>query len=192
MRQIILASSSAYRKKLFEQLQLSFTTYSPDIDETPLENEPADKMVARLSLAKAKVAAKRYPDAICIGADSTACFNHTIYGKPLTETNAHQQLTQFSGHTVRFYTSISMICHNKDYRYEKTHDIDVTFRDLTPETIQRYVAKDQPLYSCGSVKAEGLGLALVKHIRSEDPTALVGLPVLDLCEELIRHGVEIV
>lgn len=192
MQQILLASSSAYRKKIFEQLQLTFDTFSPDIDETPLPNEHAKAMVARLSLAKAQVAQERFPNAVCIGADSTAWHNNVIYGKPENAENAYKQLKAFSNSDVVFYTSISILSKSNALVYEKTHEITVRFRELSDERIRRYIQKDQPLYSCGSIKAEGLGLALVKSIQSDDPTALIGLPVIDLCEVLQNLGVEVV
>lgn len=192
MQQIILASSSIYRRKIFENLQLKFETFSPDIDETPLSRESAEQMVARLSHAKAKAAQKIYPNAICIGADSTACLDHIIYGKPKDEQDAFLQLSAFSNQTVTFYTSISILSNAAMSTYEKTHQIQVEFKNLIEKTIKNYIRKDNPLYSCGSIKAEGLGLALIKRISSDDPTALIGLPIIDLCTELERLGIEVI
>jgi septum formation protein len=192
MTKIILASSSAYRKIALENLKIPFDTYSTDVNEDELPNETAKQLVTRLSKAKALAAQKIYPDAICIGGDSVANFNNTIYGKPLNEEAAFNQLSNFSGNTINFYTGLCIVCESKSYIFEKTHQVDVLFKNISEKTIRNYIAKDQPLYSCGSIKAEGLGLALLKSINSDDPTALIGLPVIDVCDALQELGVEVV
>lgn len=187
-RQLILASSSVFRKSLLERLRLEFTVNSPDIDESLLSNESPYDYVSRLSLAKAKAVANRQPDSLVIASDQCCVLDNIITGKPGNHEKAIQQLQASSGNKVSFLTGLCVL----DTKTEKYH-LDVTpfhvhFRTLTSEEIDRYLLAEQPYNCAGSFKAEGLGISLFKKLEGDDPTSLIGLSLIRLCEMLREFG----
>lgn len=186
---LILASSSTYRRELLSRLQLSFTWQSPDVDEAALPDETPYDMVLRLAQAKADAIQKNTHNdsAIIIASDQCSVVDNTILGKPHTEGNAIAQLDQCSGKIVTFYTSLCM-----QNAYTKRYDVvpyHVQFRTLSIEEITRYVTQEQPLDCAGSFKCEGLGISLFAKQSGDDPTALIGLPLIKTCEYLRAFGV---
>lgn len=190
MLPIVLASSSVYRKELFSRLKLPFQTASPDIDESMLPNESFEEHVKRLSFAKAHIVAKRHPEALCIGSDEIAALGNDVLGKPLTHENAVLQLKKMSGQTVVFYTGVAVV--KKDYEDYRLAITKVTFRKLNDSMIENYLLKEQPYFSAGSFKSETLGSALITKFEGNDPTALIGLPLIDLVEMLEKAGVKVI
>lgn len=191
MSNLILASSSPYRRELLTRLRIPFESYSPDIDESALENESFEAHVKRLSLAKAYEASKRFPEAICIGSDEIAGFEKEILGKPLTHDNAILQLKKISGKTITFYTGLAVVksaSHHEDYRLSTTT---ITFREFNDQMIENYLHKEKPYHSAASFKWETLGIALTKRFEGNDPTALIGLPLIDLADMLEKAGLDV-
>ena len=188
MPDIVLASSSPYRQELLSRLKIPFTSYSPEIDETALPNENFEAHVKRLSIAKALAASLQFPDALCIGSDEIAGLNSEILGKPLTHENAVLQLRKMSGQTVTFYTGVCITIKRSNYQDYRLALTKIHFRDLTDEMIETYLQKEQPYFSAGSFKSETLGTALIKRFEGHDPTALIGLPLIDLTEMLEKAG----
>ncbi|MDG6778291.1 Maf family nucleotide pyrophosphatase [Thiomicrorhabdus sp. zzn3] len=177
---IVLGSSSPFRKQLLEKLQLPFSQHAPDIDETPLKNESPQQLIERLSLLKAQAVAESHPEHIVIASDQCATFDNRPIGKPHTHENAVKQLTQFSGKTIIFYTGLVVI-DPRDGVHHQTLDItQVKFRQLSPQTIENYLRAEQPYQCAGSFKSEGLGITLFEAIESQDPNALIGLPLIKL------------
>ncbi len=182
--QIILGSTSPFRKELLQRLHVDFITDSPDIDETPLNNESPENYVQRLSLEKAKVVAKRHSNALVIGSDQCSVLEGSIRGKPHTHENAVKQLSESSGKRVSFLTGLCLYdTEENSYQLEMV-PFHVDFRDLSANEIESYLIADKP-YSCaGSFKSEGLGIALFEKLQGNDPTALVGLPLICLSQML--------
>ncbi|KAA8734994.1 septum formation protein Maf [Acinetobacter qingfengensis] len=189
---IILASSSATRKTLLDRLQLDYLSISPDIDETPLPYETAQQLALRLSIEKAQRIAQQHPDAIVIGSDQVAyCANspqHFI-GKPDSIENAINQLQQQSGKIIHFSTGLSVQCINQNIHYQTVVPFQVQFRQLSKAEIQRYIELDQPLHCAGSFNCESLGLTLFEWMYGDDYTALMGLPVIQLCHYLRKLNI---
>ncbi|HYA66530.1 MAG TPA: Maf family nucleotide pyrophosphatase [Burkholderiaceae bacterium] len=190
-RQIVLASSSRYRQELLERLQLPFVIEVPAIDETPIPGETHRKTTERLSLLKANVAAQRQPGAIVIGADQLAELDGTTIGKPATPDAARQQLLSMRGRTVRFHCGIAVVDSASGRHIVDCIETDVTFRQLSEQTIDTYLRLDRPYDCAGSAKIEGLGICLVESVRSDDPTALIGLPLICLTSMLASLGVDV-
>jgi len=190
-RNLILASSSPYRKILLERLGIPFDVYSPDIDETARENENAALLVSRLAKSKAAVVASRFPGAVVIGSDQVAVLDNTIVGKPGDAEAAVEQLQRFSGRTVRFLTSFCVLCSDPAFDHGRTIHTDVCFRKLCTDEIQRYIGMDQPLNCAGSFKSEAAGISLLNAMNSEDPTAIIGLPLITLSDALRKAGFQV-
>jgi len=185
---LVLASTSIYRRQLLERLKIPFTVHSPGIDETPLPNEDAISLVHRLAMAKAAAAALRYPDSVIIGSDQAALLGATILGKPGNNETAIAQLKAASRSQVVFQTAVHVIV-PQHQRHEAHVDVTlVKFRSLNDEEIVRYVAAEQALDCAGAFKAEGLGITLFERIDSQDPTAIMGLPLIWLASALRRAG----
>ena len=191
MKPLLLASSSIYRRELLSRLQIPFTTYAPDIDESPLPGESWPELVLRLSKEKAQVAAALHPKSICIGSDEVAALNSTLLGKPGDYANAKRQLQQMSGQKVFFYTGVCIVGPNQ-YEECQLATTAVLFRKLTDNMIENYLAKEKPYGSAGSFKSESLGSALIERFEGEDPTAIIGLPLILLCGMLARVGIEVI
>ncbi|WP_319381415.1 Maf family protein [Thiomicrorhabdus sp.] len=185
---IVLGSSSSFRKQLLEKLHLDFEQASPQIDETPLPQEAPEQMVVRLAQEKAEALTAHYPDHILITSDQCAVFEGQAIGKPHTEDNAFRQLNRFSGRSIRFYTSLHVRNTRTNKDYEALDITDVEFRELDEDVIRRYLEIETPFNCAGSFKSEGLGITLFKAIRSQDPNALIGLPLIELTEIFYRMG----
>jgi len=181
---LILASSSPFRRELMQRLQLPFESVTPAVDETPQTNENPLSLVARLSLDKARAGARMHPEAVVIGSDQVAVCAGQILGKPGTAERARQQLALLSGREVCFHTGLCVIHGPDGRRHECVVDTRVKVRELGTDEITRYVAADQPLGCAGSFRCESLGITLFEWIRSDDPTALIGLPLIRLATYL--------
>jgi septum formation protein len=191
-QRLVLGSSSIYRHELLRRLQIPFEVYNPEIDETPLAEERPDTTALRLAAAKARMVAVSHPDALIIGADQVAVLEGIQLGKPLNHANATQQLRLIRGKEVVFHTALSLLNSDKDNMQIRLVSSRVKFRKLSDKQIDNYLDREQPYHCAGSAKLEGLGIALIEHIVSEDPSALIGLPLIALVEMLTREGVEIV
>ncbi len=188
---LILASTSPYRRELLGRLGLPFEVANPQTDESRLLNESPEAMALRLSEAKARAVSGAFPDALIIGSDQVATVDGEIYGKPGTHERAVAQLRALSGRTVNFFTGLSLL--NARTGQAETRGVAtlVTFRELTDREIENYL-KREPAYNCaGSAKSEGLGIALLSRMQGDDPNALVGLPLIALCDLLRNQGVAI-
>lgn len=184
---LLLASSSRYRRTLLERLGLPFEAQSPGVDETRRLNEEPIELAHRLARSKAEAIAARHPSAVVIGSDQLAAMGRQVLGKPEDEERCRQQLKSMSGQRVNFYTAVHLIQPKGD---RESH-LDVTtvqFRALTAEEIARYVAREKPLDCAGGFKVEGLGITLFDRIDSQDPTALIGLPLIWVAAGLRRAG----
>lgn len=190
-RSIILASSSIYRKELLERLNLKFTCVSPDIDETQLKNENIVDLVKRLALEKAKAVANMGEQGLIIASDQALACNKQILGKPGNIKNAIKQLTMMSSQTITFQTSLC-VYDTKTQEYQlDVIPFTVYMRKLTEQEIARYLETEQPFNCAGSFKSEGLGITLFEKMEGEDPNALIGLPLIRLCEFLRQLGIEL-
>ena len=188
-QKLILASSSKYRKELLERLRIPFEVIAPEIDETPLPKETPAELVLRLALAKANIVAKANPGTWVIGSDQVADFLGAAIGKPVTHERAVAQLQLMRGETISFRTGICLT--NGETIHCTSVDTDVSFLKSSDETIENYLLAEQPYDCAGSAKSEGLGITLLSAIRSDDPTALIGLPLITLTKFLRSAGFEI-
>lgn len=187
---LILASSSPYRKQLLERLHLDFICISPDIDETAKSNETAHDLVNRLAYEKASAVNKMHADsAIIIASDQIALLNTDILGKPHTTENAIKQLSQFSGKKVTFLTSLCVLNNNTGQHDSAIDEYHVFFRNLTQTEIANYIRIESPLNCAGSFKCEGLGATLFSKMEGNDPTSLIGLPLIMLSNLLRKHDI---
>ncbi len=184
MLSLVLASTSSYRKQLLEKLGLPFIQAAPNINESPLDQESASTLVERLAREKAYTLAKNHPNSLIIGSDQVATFDGRIIGKPHTKDNAQKQLKDFSGQKITFYTGLAL--HNTATGETKSlvEPFHVYFRKLSEQQITHYIEKEQPLDCAGSFKSEGMGIALFERLEGRDPNALVGLPLIALCDLL--------
>jgi septum formation protein len=183
---LILASSSRYRRQLLTRLHCPFDVISPNIDETPLSGEVPRALALRLSAAKANAVTRDHPDALVIGSDQVAAIDGAFIGKPGTFERAQAQLRLLSGRTVEFHSGL---CVSNGARRESVDVItECRFRRLSPEEIDAYLRLDEPFDAAGSAKAEGLGICLMESIQSDDPTAIIGLPLIALSRLLRSFG----
>lgn len=189
---IVLASSSSYRKELLSRILENFSCESPDIDETPFPDEEPIEHVARLAEQKAMTVALNHPDSIIIGSDQVCVLEGKILGKPRTEDKAIEQLLACSGKTVTFYTSLCVLESGKEGQDLSVVLTEVKFRELERDEIERYIKREQPLDCAGSFKCEGLGIALFESLSSKDPTALIGLPLITLAGSLRKLEVQVI
>lgn len=189
--QFVLASTSPFRRQLLERLGLPFITATPDVDESPLEDESPAHIVARLAEAKARAVAQQYPNALIIGSDQTAHVGGTLLNKPGTHDNAVQQLRRCSGHAVTFQTGLCLLNAARGNMQINVIPYYVHFRKLADAQIENYLRREQPYQCAGSFKSEGLGIALFERLVGEDPTALVGLPLIELTRMLSRENVSV-
>lgn len=187
---LILGSTSRYRRELLERLRLPFQVVSPQVDEIPLPGEPPAALATRLALAKARAVAALHPQAVVIGSDQVADVDGQPVGKPGDHARATAQLRAMSGRSIVFQTGVAVV--RLDTGFESAHLVPVTvrFRELDDEDIERYLQAEQPYDCAGSAKAETLGIALLRSIESDDPTALVGLPLIRTCELLRAAGLD--
>ena len=189
--QLVLASTSPYRKALLDQLQLDFSCASPDTDETPIEGENVEDMVVRLSELKAKAVKNDYPEALIIGSDQSAVLDGTILTKPGNHENAFNQLKAASGKRITFQTGLCLYNSKTGNTQTSCIPFTVVFRELSDKLINQYLEKEQPYNCVGSFKSEGLGIALFERFEGDDPNALIGLPLIELNRFLHNEGVEI-
>ena len=189
-QELILASESQYKKNILKRLEIAFSTDAPAIDETPHAGESARVLSMRLAQQKAETIAARHPTTRVISTDQSAEVDGEILGKPGTVANACTMLQKLSGKTVSFFTSVGFIAPNQPCLIH-TEEVIATIRALDRQEIERYVAKDKPLDCAGSFKVESLGISLFTSVRSEDPTALEGLPLIRLCHWLRDQGFKI-
>lgn len=187
---IVLASSSIYRKALMTRLRCNFTTYSPDINED-IGLESHEELVQTLSVEKAKKALQSHPEAVCIGCDTLATLGGKRLGKPGNYERAKAQLQAMSGQQVIFYTGIAVVHPSKDLILKKCIPTDVIFKNLSDSTIDYYLNIEKPYQSCGAFKSETLGTALISQCKSNDPTAIIGLPLITLCNMLEEVGIDL-
>ena len=190
MPPLILASTSRYRRELLARLRLPFEVHSPGVEETPQPGETPAALAQRLALEKARAVATRHPEAAVIGSDQVADLHGEPLGKPGTHARAVQQLQRMSGQRVVFQTAVSVVRHATGFERTLLAPVVVTFRTLTPAEIEHYLHAEQPYDCAGSAKSEALGIALLSAIESDDPTALVGLPLIRTCELLRQAGVD--
>ncbi|MBX3632545.1 MAG: septum formation inhibitor Maf [Simplicispira sp.] len=187
-RALVLGSSSRYRRELLERLRLPFTVAAPETDETPLPGEAPRALALRLALAKAQAVAALHPEAVVIGSDQVADLDGEPLGKPGNHARASAQLRRMGGHTVVFQTAVAVVCAASGFSEVDIAPVEVRFRPLDDATIERYLRAEQPYDCAGSAKSEGLGIALLDAIVSDDPTALVGLPLIRTCRMLRAAG----
>jgi len=190
-RPLILGSTSRYRKELLTRLRIPFETAAPDVDETPHSNESPKDLALRLALAKARAVALRYPEAVVIGSDQVADLEGTPLGKPGNHTNAILQLQRMRGKTVIFQTAVSVVCIATGYERTDLAEVKVRFRNLSDAEIEAYLRAEEPYDCAGSAKSEGLGIALLDAIDNDDPSALIGLPLIRTCQMLREAGVKL-
>lgn len=186
-----MASSSPYRKALLERLQLEFITESPEITEEQKQNESIKDMVIRLAEEKARRVAENYSEGLIIGSDQAVGCDGTILVKPGTHNKARQQLTQMSGKSLIFHTGLCVLNVKTQILEKDAIDYAVKFRILSEEEIERYLDKEQPYNCAGSFKSEQLGISLLEKTEGEDPTSLIGLPLISLCKMLRNQGIHI-
>ena len=187
-RPLVLGSSSRYRRELLERLHLPFTVAAPESDESPLPGEAPHALALRLALAKAHAVAALHPQAIVIGSDQVADLAGEPLGKPGNHVRAVEQLQRMRGKTVIFQTAVAVVCAQSGFAQESLAPVKVKFRDLTDAEIEAYLLAEKPYDCAGSAKSEGLGIALLDAIVSDDPTALIGLPLIRTCRMLRAAG----
>ena len=187
---LILASTSRYRRELLQRLRLPFEVMSPDVDESPQPGEAPKALATRLALAKAQAVAARHPDAVVIGSDQVADLAGEAIGKPGTHERATEQLRRLRGHSVVFHTAVAVVRRATGYAQVEEAPVRVQFRQLTDTEIEHYLRTEQPYDCAGSAKCETLGIALLDAIHSDDPTALVGLPLIRTSRLLRAAGLD--
>jgi septum formation protein len=190
-RTLILGSTSRYRRELLARLRVPFDVVSPDVDETPLTGEAPQALAARLALAKAKAVAALHPQAVVIGSDQVADLNGEPLGKPGTHERAVRQLQRMRGQTVVFQTAVSVVCQESHFEQTELAQIKVHFRNLSDTEIEAYLRAEEPYDCAGSAKSEGLGIALLDAIDNDDPTALIGLPMIRTARLLRAAGIDL-
>ncbi|MEM7292102.1 MAG: Maf family protein [Pseudomonadota bacterium] len=191
MQPLVLASTSPYRAELLQRLGIEFTVFSPQCDETPGNRESAHNLVRRLAQSKAQSGVNEHPEALIVGSDQVAEHDGKIIGKPQGVEQACSQLRQVSGRSVMFYTGVCVLNAKTGLHTVGSSTTLVRFRHLDDGEIHRYIERENPLDCAGSFKSEGLGVSLFRNVRSDDPTALVGLPLIQLSEMLRKEGLEV-
>lgn len=190
-RHIVLGSTSPFRKELLERLSIPFSTHAPDVDESVMENESPESYVLRLSLEKARAVGQQHPDSLVIGSDQCSVLDGKIRGKPGSHEKAIKQLQQSAGKRVSFLTGLCVLDTATDEYLLDMIPYHVDFRELIDAEIEAYLKTEQPYFCAGSFKSEGLGISLFKQLQGSDPTALIGLPLIRLCEMLRIKGIAI-
>ena len=179
---LILASTSRYRRELLARLRLPFEVFAPDVDETPMAGESPQQLACRLAMEKARAVAARFPQAVVIGSDQVADLDGQSLGKPLVHDVAVQQLKRMQGRQVVFQTAVAVVRNDQKFAQMDLAQVKVLFRTLTDAEIDAYLHAEQPYDCAGSAKSEGLGIALLDAIDNDDPTALIGLPLIRTCQ----------
>jgi len=191
MQELVLGSTSPFRRELLEKLGLPFSTAAPDVDESRRQGESPEALVQRLAEAKARAVAGQFPQALIIGSDQVACVDGEILGKPGNRDKAIKQLMAMSGKTVIFHTGLCLYNSEKERVQVLREPFRVHFRKLNTGQIERYVDYEQPFNCAGSFKSEGMGITLFRKLEGDDPNALVGLPLIRLVEMLEKEGIEL-
>lgn len=189
--QLVLGSTSPYRRELLARLRLPFIVASPEVDETPLSAESPRDLACRLALAKAHAVADKFPTAVVIGSDQVADLDGRPLGKPGNHESAVVQLRQMAGRSVIFQTAVAVVCHDRGFAQVDLAQVRVRFRALSEGEIEAYLRAETPYDCAGSAKSEGLGIALLESIENDDPTALVGLPLIRTCRLLNAAGIDV-
>lgn len=190
-RYVVLGSTSPYRRELLARLRIAFSVSAPLVDETPLPGEAPRTLAMRLALAKARAVAALNPEAVVIGSDQVADLAGQPLGKPGEHARAVVQLQQMRGQTVVFQTAVAVVCVATGFEQVDLAPVRVVFRDLSDEDIEAYLQAEKPYDCAGSAKSEGLGIALLESIDNDDPTALVGLPLIRTARLLRQAGVKL-
>ena len=190
-RKLVLGSTSPYRRQLLERLRIPFTVAAPNVDETPLVSETPQAMACRLALAKAKIVAAQFPGCIVIGSDQVADLHGEALGKPGDYIRAVAQLQKMRGQTVIFQTAVAVACLETGFLQLDLAQVKVKFRELSDDEIEVYLRAETPYDCAGSAKSEGLGIVLLESIDNDDPTALVGLPLMRTCRMLQAAGLKL-
>ena len=185
---LVLGSTSRYRRELLARLGLPFDVSAPAVDESPLPGEVPRTLALRLALAKARAVAAQHADAVVIGSDQVADLDGEPLGKPGNHERATAQLRRMRGQTVIFHTAVAVVCQATGFEQVEVAPVQVRFRNLSDADIERYLRAEQPYDCAGSAKSEGLGIALLDAIHSDDPTALIGLPLIRTCRMLRAAG----
>jgi septum formation protein len=187
---LILASTSRYRRELLGRLRLPFDVVAPQVDETPRDGEAPAMLATRLAQAKASVVAALHPQAVVIGSDQVADLDGVAISKPGNHETATRQLRAMSGRAIVFQTAVSVACANAGFEAAALVPVTVRFRRLSDTEIENYLRAEQPYDCAGSAKVETLGIALLESVHSDDPTALIGLPLIQTCTLLRRAGID--
>jgi septum formation protein len=190
-RRIVLGSSSPYRRELLSRLKVEFDVDLPQVDETPRAGESPREIALRLAVEKARAVAVRHPDAAVIGSDQVADLGGVPLGKPGTHERAVEQLRRMRGQVVVFHTAVAVVCRASGFEQVDLAPVRVTFRALGDDEIESYLQAEKPYDCAGSARSEGLGIALLESIESDDPSALVGLPLIRTSRMLRAAGVRL-
>jgi septum formation protein len=188
-RALVLGSTSPYRRELLQRLKVPFSVSAPDVDESALPDETPGELANRLALAKANAVATLFPEAVVIGSDQVAELDGQTLGKPGTHDRAIGQLRQMQGRRVVFHTAVAVVCRDSGFMAQELAQVRVLFRPLSDGEIEAYLRAEQPYDCAGSAKSEGLGIVLLDAIESDDPTALIGLPLIRTCRMLRAAGI---
>lgn len=189
--QLVLASTSPYRRELLARLGVPFEVAAPDVDETPLAGESPDDTAQRLSVLKAQAVAQQFPDALIIGSDQVALLEGRQLGKPGTHENAIAQLQAMRGKALEFHTALTLLNARTGSTQTANVPVRLVMRNYSDAQIEAYLRRDQPYNCCGSARSESLGIALIARYETEDPNALVGLPLIKLTEMLANEGLDV-
>jgi septum formation protein len=190
-RDLVLGSTSRYRRELLERLRVPFEVAAPDVDETPLPGEAPLALAQRLALAKAQAVAAKFPHAVVIGSDQVADLHGEPLGKPGTHARATEQLRRMRGQMVVFQTALAVVCVETGFVQQDVAAVRVLFRNISDAEIEAYLIAEEPYDCAGSAKSEGLGIALLERIDNDDPTALVGLPLIRTARMIRAAGVKL-
>lgn len=190
-RKLVLGSTSPYRRELLARLRIPFEVAAPDVDEAAQPTETPMQLACRLAMEKARAVAAKFPSCVVIGSDQVADLDGLSLGKPGTHERATLQLQQMRGKTVIFQTAVAVICQESKFAQMDLAQVKVKFRDLSDAEIEAYLRAETPYDCAGSAKSEGLGIALLESIDNDDPTALVGLPLIRTCRMIQAAGVRV-
>ncbi len=188
---LVLASTSRYRQKLLARLGIPFETTAPNVDESPAAGEMPQALALRLACAKAQAAQAAFPDALIIGCDQVAAVGATLLNKPGTHARAVEQLKLMSGKQIAFFTALCLLNARSLQRQTAIVPVTVHMREFSTGQIERYLQAERPYDCAGSARIEGLGITLVARLDGDDPNALIGLPLIKLCDMLRNEGVDL-
>lgn len=190
-RKLVLGSTSPYRRQMLARLRVPFQVAAPEVDETPQATETPKQLACRLAMAKARAVAAQFPACVVIGSDQVADLDGQALGKPGNHERATSQLQQMRGRTVIFQTAVAVVCSDTGFAQLDLAQVKVKFRELTDAEIEAYLRAETPYDCTGSAKSEGLGIALLESIDNDDPSALVGLPLIRTCRMIRAAGVKV-